>query len=75
MSLHTDIEGKIFDPAKIARDVFERQNSLYYPVGIDRSKIQTNQTNPILKELKVPKDFRQGQKGNDTSRWFDWLLC
>ena len=68
MSLHTDIEGEIFDPAKIAHDEFKRQNSLYYPVGIDRSKIQTNQTDPILRKLKVPPDYGQGQKGNDTSR-------
>ena len=75
MSLHTDIEGEIFDPTKIARDVFERQNRFYYPVGIPRSKEMKTQTDPILKKLKVPTDFRQRSNGNDTSRWFDWLLC
>ena len=68
MSLHTDIEGEIFDPAKIAHDVFKRQNSLYYPVGIPRSKEKKTRTDPILKKLKVPTDFSQGQNGNDTSR-------
>ena len=61
-------EEEVFNTRKIAHDNFERQNRLYYPVGIPRSEEKTTRTNPVLKELKVPPDFRQGQKGNDTSR-------
>lgn len=68
MSLHTDIEGEVFDPTKTAYEEFKRQNRLRYPVGIPRSKEKTTRTDPVLKELKVPPDFSQGQNGNDTSR-------
>ena len=66
--------GAIFNRDEIIDKNTRIRESLYYPVGIDRSQIQVKQTDPILNKLRIPPDCKndgdwdEKENGNDAIR-------